>query len=64
MSVENLYRIFPGLNRAYGLFYITERKGPKLDGYGKTIREEYKKDKDLEIEKLTGELEKFKKTIG
>ncbi len=24
---------------------------------------EYKKDKDLEIEKLTGELEKFKKTI-
>ena len=44
MSVENLYRIFPGLNRAYGLFYITERKGPKLDGYGKTIREEYKKE--------------------
>ncbi len=41
MHRSKLYNIFPGLSRAYGLFTITERKGPKLDGYGKTVREEY-----------------------
>jgi len=41
MLPEDFFRIFPGLNRAYGQFFITERKGPKLDGYGKTIRESY-----------------------
>jgi len=41
MLPEDFFRIFPGLNRAYGQFFITERKGPKLDGYGKTIRELY-----------------------
>lgn len=38
---EDFFKVFPGLNRAYGQFFITERKGPKLDGYGKTIRENY-----------------------
>jgi hypothetical protein len=38
---EDFFRVFPGLNRAYGQFFITEKKGPKLDGYGKTIRESY-----------------------
>ena len=38
---KELFDIFPGLTRAYGQFFITERKGPKLDGYGKTIREAY-----------------------
>ena len=41
MLPEDFFRIFPGLNRAYGQFFITERKGPKLDGYGKTVRESY-----------------------
>ena len=44
MLHSKLFEIFPGLHRAYGHFFITERKGPKLDGYGKTIREEYKKE--------------------
>ena len=38
---KKLFEIFPGLTRAYGQFFITERKGPKLDGYGKTLRESY-----------------------
>jgi len=38
---EDFFRVFPGLNRAYGQFFITEKKGPKLDGFGKTIRESY-----------------------
>ena len=38
---EDFFKVFPGLTRAYGQFFITERKGPKLDGYGKTIRESY-----------------------
>ena len=38
---KDFFRVFPGLNRAYGQFFITERKGPKLDGYGKTVRESY-----------------------
>jgi len=41
MLPEDFFRVFPGLNRAYGQFFITERKGPKLDGYGKTVRESY-----------------------
>ena len=41
MLSEDFFRVFPGLNRAYGQFFITERKGPKLDGYGKTVRESY-----------------------
>ena len=41
MQFEDFFKVFPGLNRAYGQFFITERKGPKLDGYGKTIRESY-----------------------
>jgi len=27
---EDFFRVFPGLNRAYGQFFITEKKGPKL----------------------------------
>jgi len=38
---KDFFRVFPGLNRAYGQFFITEKKGPKLDGFGKTIRESY-----------------------
>jgi hypothetical protein len=49
---KKLFEIFPGLHRAYGHFFITERKGPKLDGYGKTIREKYVE--DLWVEHLTG----------
>ena len=41
MEYEDFFKVFPGLTRAYGQFFITERKGPKLDGYGKTIRESY-----------------------
>ena len=41
MLHEDFFKVFPGLTRAYGQFFITERKGPKLDGYGKTIRENY-----------------------
>ena len=41
MLLEDFFRVFPGLNRAYGEFVITERKGLKLDGYGKTIRKTY-----------------------
>ena len=41
MLYEDFFKVFPGLTRAYGQFFITERKGPKLDGYGKTIRENY-----------------------
>ena len=41
MLHEDFFKVFPGLIRAYGQFFITERKGPKLDGYGKTIRENY-----------------------
>ena len=41
MLYEDFFKVFPGLSRAYGQFFITERKGPKLDGYGKTIRESY-----------------------
>jgi len=52
MLPEDFFRIFPGLNRAYGQFFITERKGPKLDGYGKTIRELY--DAELWKEHLDG----------
>ena len=49
---KKLFEIFPGLHRAYGHFFITERKGPKLDGYGKTIREKY--EESLWVEHLSG----------
>ena len=52
MHHSKLFEIFPGLHRAYGHFFITERKGPKLDGYGKTIREKY--DENLWVEHLSG----------
>ena len=52
MLHSKLFEIFPGLHRAYGHFFITERKGPKLDGYGKTIREKY--DENLWVEHLSG----------
>ena len=52
MHHSKLFQIFPGLHRAYGHFFITERKGPKLDGYGKTIREKYVE--DLWVQHLTG----------
>jgi|TARA_R100001129_G_scaffold186561_1_gene178875 hypothetical protein len=52
MHHSKLFEIFPGLHRAYGQFFITERKGPKLDGYGKTIREKY--DETLWVEHLNG----------
>jgi len=52
MHHSKLFEIFPGLHRAYGQFFITERKGPKLDGYGKTIREKY--DEKLWVEHLNG----------
>jgi len=52
MHHSKLFEIFPGLHRAYGQFFITERKGPKLDGYGKTIREKY--EEKLWVEHLSG----------
>ena len=54
MHHSKLFEIFPGLHRAYGHFFITERKGPKLDGYGKTIREKY--DENLWVEHLSGKI--------
>ena len=54
MHHSKLFKIFPGLHRAYGHFFITERKGPKLDGYGKTIREKY--DENLWVQHLTGKI--------
>jgi len=54
MHHSRLFEIFPGLHRAYGQFFITERKGPKLDGYGKTIREKY--DEKLWVEHLNGKI--------
>jgi len=54
MHHSKLFEIFPGLHRAYGHFFITERKGPKLDGYGKTIREKY--DESLWVKHLTGKI--------
>ena len=53
MLLEDFFRVFPGLNRAYGEFVITERKGLKLDGYGKTIRKTY--NEKLWKEHLDGE---------
>ena len=54
MHHSKLFEIFPGLHRAYGHFFITERKGPKLDGYGKTIREKY--DESLWVKHLSGKI--------
>ena len=54
MHHSKLFQIFPGLHRAYGHFFITERKGPKLDGYGKTIREKY--DENLWVQHLSGKI--------
>jgi hypothetical protein len=44
MLFEDFYKVFPGLNRAYGKFTITGKKGEKVDGIGKTIREPYTND--------------------
>ena len=53
---EDFFKVFPGLNRAYGQFFITERKGPKLDGYGKTIRETFEIIKDYTWQSFRKEL--------
>ena len=44
MLFEDFYKVFPGLTRVYGKFTVTGKKGLKLEGYGKTVREPYVKE--------------------
>ena len=54
MLFEDFYKVFPGLTRVYGKFTVTGKKGLKLEGYGKTIREPYVK--ELWKEHLDGKI--------